>query len=117
MVVEYKEATEPRMAAKPPADAEAFPALSHSAAAAADQGFFTAARAGAAESLPQQWIVSTNFTHDLLVLYTPASLSILGTAENVRQTAEISVEMANKAYADSNVPLKLRIADVRLVSG
>lgn len=109
MAVEYEEPSAPRKAAVPPLAAGS--TAGHSTALVAP-----AAEQQAGETLQCQQ-ANENVAHDLLVLYTPAALAMIGGAiSSVEAAARISVEMANKAYADSMIPITLSLMAVRQVS-
>jgi hypothetical protein len=104
LILEFEEPTAPRTAAIPPADAESF-------RESADTAKTSSEAVGGGHAQQQQW-VGTSYTHVLQMLYTPAAMRFSGSEASIRASAEVSVALANKAYADSKILLRLNLVAV-----
>jgi hypothetical protein len=57
-----------------------------------------------------------NIRQDLLAVFTPAAAARVGGQNNIKSQIQQAVLMANKAYADSGIPVTLFLLDMRQVS-
>jgi len=65
----------------------------------------------------RQLLQQGNTEQDLLLVYTPAAAAELGGETALQSRAWLAVEEANKFYADSGIPITLRVVGIRRVSG
>lgn len=61
-------------------------------------------------------LLQTNVVHDLLVVYTPAAARHAGGDFAIQNTIRIAVSEANLMYANSRVPIRMRLLSIRAVS-
>lgn len=60
-------------------------------------------------------LLQTNTVHDLLVVYTPAAAASAGGDAGIQNTIRIAVEYTNLAYANSRIPMTVRLVGMRPV--
>lgn len=65
---------------------------------------------------PGRQLLQNNAEQDLLLVYTPAAAAEMGGETALQSRAWLAVEEANKYYADSGIPITLRVVGIRRVS-